>query len=193
MKRSKRKGIRNTFFALLILGIMGILVFNSSQFQRIYYPLKYKEQVRKYSIESHVDPFLVLAIIKAESGFNPLATSPKSAKGLMQLMEPTAKEIAERLKIEDFESDDLYRPEMNIRIGCFHVRRLMNEFGDQQLDLVIAAYNGGSRNVKSWLKREEYSLNGKELHTIPFKETEKFLERVKRNYSSYKRLYENEF
>ena len=61
--------------------------------------------------------------------------------------------------------------DINIRIGCWHINQLMNEFGKENTDLIIAAYNGGSRNVKNWLNDTDYSSDGKSLDFIPFKET----------------------
>ena len=64
------------------------------------------------------------------------------------------------------------------------------EFG--KTDLVIAAYNGGSGNVKKWLSDEEYSKDGESLYVIPFSETDKYVTKVKKNYEQYKRLYSKE-
>lgn len=57
------------------------------------------------------------------------------------------------------------------------------------MDLVIAAYNGGSGNVKKWLEDEEFSSDGENLETIPFKETASYVEKVKYNYEMYKKIY----
>lgn len=151
------------------------------------FPLKYRDIVFKYSTENGVDPYLVFSIIKAESSFNARATSGKKAKGLMQITDQTGHWAAEVLKIEDFKVEQLYDPETNILIGCWYLRRLKQEFGND--DLVIAAYNGGSGNVSEWLDNREYSDTGRSLRKIPFRETEKYLKRVKNYYSIYKKLY----
>lgn len=156
--------------------------------QKIKYPLKFKEEVFKYSKEHNVDPYLIYAIIKAESNFNPDATSRKNAKGLMQITDKTGLWGAERLGLEGFVEDELYNPDTNIRIGCWYVRQLMKEF-DNNMDLVIAAYNGGSGNVSEWLKNKELSRTGKTLEKIPFKETDNYLKKVKKYHSIYRRLY----
>jgi soluble lytic murein transglycosylase len=198
LRRTGKKRVRNSFLIIIVLIIIGILINNTTMFQKINYPIKFKEQVYRFSTESKVDdPYLIFAIIKAESGFDPKATSVKKAKGLMQLMDPTAAEIAKRIGVEDFQSQDLYEPDTNIRIGCWHVKSLMNTFreekyGEGYKDLIIAAYNGGGKNVKKWLENKEYSSNGKSLDVIPFKETDGFLKKVKRFYKEYKKLYENE-
>ena len=124
------------------------------------YPVKFIEQVIKYSREYGLDPHLVFAVIKAESGFNPAARSHKDAMGLMQLTEGTAKWGASVLNIREFSLDDLYEPDINIRLGCWYLRNLLNEF-NQDAELAIAAYNGGSGNVKKWLEDSNYSSSGK--------------------------------
>jgi soluble lytic murein transglycosylase len=156
------------------------------------YPLKYKEYVFEYSIKSGIDPYLVFAVIKAESGFDPNARSNKAAMGLMQITEQTGTWGAHTLKMGSFKTDDLYNPEINIRLGCWYLKQLMKEFNNNT-DLVITAYNGGSGNVKEWLNDKELSHSGEYLDKIPFKETERFLDRVKNYHSMYRRLYEKDF
>jgi soluble lytic murein transglycosylase len=192
LRKTGKRRIRNSFFIITILILLGILIINNITVQKINYPVKYKEQVIKFSLESKTDPFLIFALMKAESGFNANATSSKDAKGLMQLMDATAIEIASQIGLENFSEQDLYNPDINIRIGCWHINKLMSEFGKENTDLIIAAYNGGSRNVKNWLKDSKYSSDGKNLDSIPFKETKSFLKKVKSYYLKYKKLYENE-
>ncbi|MCG4722862.1 transglycosylase SLT domain-containing protein, partial [Alistipes putredinis] len=73
---------------------------------------------------------------------------------------------------------------------CWYLSKLYKEFND--LDLVIAAYNGGSGNVNKWLNDEAYSKDGNKLHEIPFNETKNYLGKVKENYIIYKSLYGEE-
>ncbi|GAB6167617.1 lytic transglycosylase domain-containing protein [Clostridium carnis] len=151
------------------------------------FPYRYKEYVDKYSEEFGVDPLLVLSVMKAESNFNKEAVSNKEAKGLMQIMDKTGEWAANEIGINYFLPSMLYDAEFNIRIGCWYLKNLMNEFGD--MELVITAYNGGRGNVNKWLSDEEYSQDGEKLHYIPFKETKKYVDKVKTNYSVYKYLY----
>ncbi|MBI5853733.1 MAG: lytic transglycosylase domain-containing protein [Nitrospirae bacterium] len=91
-----------------------------------------------YAEHYHLDPALLKAVIKAESGFDPEATSRKGAIGLMQVMPSNA----ERLKV-----GDLYDPIQNIRAGAKQLRHLLDLYhGD--LSLTLAAYNAGIRKVK---------------------------------------------
>ncbi|MBU5485558.1 lytic transglycosylase domain-containing protein [Clostridium sp. MSJ-11] len=153
------------------------------------YPLKYSDIVYKYSREYDIDPYLVFSVIKAESNFNPDAVSHKSAYGLMQVTSTTGEWIAEQMKIEDFTLNKLFDPEYNIPMGCWYIDNLRKEFGDN-MDVVLAAYNAGRGNVQKWLNDTEHSKDGKNLHYIPFKETDKYVKKVKVNYKIYKFLYD---
>lgn len=152
------------------------------------YPYKYEEYINKYSDEYGLDPYLVLAVIKTESNFNKEAVSKKDAKGLMQIMDSTGEWIAKELGVNYFMSSMLFDPELNIKMGCWYLNNLEKEF-DEDLDLVLAAYNGGSGNVNKWLNHEEYSEDGETLSYIPFPETKKYVDKVKANYNIYKYLY----
>ncbi|MCR1949486.1 MULTISPECIES: lytic transglycosylase domain-containing protein [unclassified Clostridium] len=153
------------------------------------FPYKYADYVNKYSEEYEVDPYLVLAVIKTESNFNKEAVSKRDAKGLMQIMDATGEWAAKEIGINYFMPSMLFDPELNIKMGCWYLKNLENEF-DENLDLILAAYNGGSGNVNKWLNDEEYSLDGENLDYIPFPETKKYVDKVKANYNIYKYLHE---
>jgi soluble lytic murein transglycosylase len=190
--RTHGKIYRYFFIFTAALLLILFIINNSTSVLRLSYPLKYKENVYAYSSMYKVDPYLVFSIIKAESSFNPDATSHKNARGLMQISEPTGKWGAEKLKLEGYNNNKLYNPDVNIKIGCWYLNSLMKEFGNN-LDLVLAAYNSGSGNVNEWLKNKEYSESGISLDKIPFKETDQYVKRVKNNYSVYRRLYTKDY
>jgi soluble lytic murein transglycosylase len=153
------------------------------------YPLTYSVHVEKYADEYGLDKNLVYSIIKAESGFDPQAISPRDAKGLMQILDSTGEWAAEKIKINDFESSMLFEPKVNIRIGCWYIARLLNQY-DQNIELALAAYNAGSGNVSKWLKDSSISSNGKTLDRIPFEETKNYVDKIKKYNNMYKKLYD---
>ena len=172
---------------IIILG--GVLYFEAGdEVVKWLYPKKYSIYVEKYAKEYNLDENLVYSVIKAESKFNQEALSRRGAKGLMQIADITRDWAIDELELS--EDIDIYDPETNIRIGCWYLNTLYKEFGET--DLVIAAYNGGSGNVKKWLSDEEYSDDGHNLHTIPFLETDRYLTKVKKNYGQYNKLYGEE-
>lgn len=156
------------------------------------YPIRYKEYIANYSKQYDIDPFLVAAIIRVESKFNKDALSHKGAKGLMQIAPVTGKWAAGELGIIDYEESLLYNPEINIKIGCWYINRLKSQF-DNNLELILAAYNGGSGNVAKWLNNNNYSEDGKSLKHIPFKETELYLKKVLKSYDIYRKLYKIDY
>ena len=97
---------------------------------RLLYPRKYSRQVEQWAAEYELDPLLVYAFIRTESGFDPAATSSVEARGLMQMTEETF--IWLRSKIapdEDLTFDELYDPDVSIRFGCYYIHLCMERYG----------------------------------------------------------------
>lgn len=176
----------------ILLIVFFIVVFATNLYYKVSYPLYYKKLINLYAKKYNIDPYLIAAIINVESNFNKNALSPKDARGLMQIAPTTGEWAAETLDINGFNLELLFEPEINIRIGTWYLDLLTKEFGNN-IQLILAAYNGGSGNVSKWLKNEEYSEDGKYLKKIPFQETEQYIERVLKNYQIYKTLYKGEF
>ncbi len=178
---------RNLLRSFVIVIII-ITALNSLNIIRLFYPLYYSEHIKAYSEKYDLSPYLVAAVIKTESNFRPNAKSPKNAHGLMQITSSTAEWAAKEMNLENYSVEMLKDPEFNIRMGCWYLDNLNKEFNDNT-DLVLAAYNGGRGNVQKWLSDLNHSKDGKNLYYIPFKETDKYIKRVKVNYNIYKLLY----
>lgn len=149
------------------------------------YPNKYSEYVEKYSGQYGVDCNLVYAIIKQESNFKSDVNSSKGAVGLMQLMESTALEVAEKLKCNNV---DLHNPEVNIMLGIKHFADLLQKY-DNNEKMAIIAYNAGMGNVDNWIGNGIIDENGTNLENVPYKETNMYLRKVLKNYEIYSKLY----
>jgi len=145
------------------------------------YPRGFKAIVNKYSKKYGVDRNLIFALIREESLFNPEALSYVGAKGLMQLMDRTAKTLDKELKIKS----SLYVPDDNINLGTYYLMKLMKRFKNN-IPSVLAAYNGGPTNVELWRKRFDGLENDEFVENIPFKETHAYVKRVLRSYYYYK-------
>lgn len=180
MKKSKVK----IAFVIAIFAIALMFIF-SKQILMLIYPTKYSMYVELYSKKYNIDKYLIYSIIKTESKFDENAVSYKNAKGLMQITDITANWANEELKIE---SMNIFDPNTNINIGTWYLDKLRDEFNGD-IKLMIAAYNGGSGNVRKWLKNDKYSSDGKNLDNIPFKETSGYTEKVLKNYKIYKKIY----
>lgn len=178
---------RFKIFIVIVLILAAAL--NYKNIIKVFYPLKYSDYVIKYSRKYDLDPYFVTAVIKTESNFNENARSSKNAYGLMQITSDTAEWVASKMNIDNFNTSMLYDPETNINMGCWYLDDLKKEFNGN-MELVLAAYNGGRGNVEKWLKSEKHSSNGKDLEYIPFKETDKYVKKVKVSYNVYKYLYD---
>ena len=152
------------------------------------YPKKYEEYVEKYSKENNLDPLLVYAIIKAESNFNEKAISSTKAKGLMQLMDETAREIAEKNGYTLQSSEDIFNPETNIRIGTKSFSQLLEKYNGNE-KLAMCAYNAGMGNVDNWIEEGIIKEDGSDIENIPYKDTNAYVRKILRDYKLYKRLY----
>ena len=177
---------------LIIIIITATIIIGTNLYFAINYPMSYRNSINIYSKQFNVDPYLVAAIINVESSYDKTAISNKEARGLMQISPTTGQWAAEDLSIEDFSLDLLFEPEINIMIGTWYLNMLSDEF-DHNIQLILAAYNGGSGNVRKWLENDEYCEDGIYLKKIPFKETRDYVEKVLKNYKVYKILYRDEF
>ena len=152
-------------------------------FLRMYYPRKYEDAIMKYARQNNLDPYLIMGLVHQESTFNPLARSPVGAVGLMQLMPPTAKELARRLR----SSANVEDPEVNIRLGTFYFRQLVDMFGGV-VQLAVASYNAGMGNVMRWRRAAPKKPLDEFIESMPFPETRNYVKRVTMLSASYRRL-----
>ncbi|MBR3456717.1 MAG: lytic transglycosylase domain-containing protein [Selenomonadaceae bacterium] len=175
--------------AILLLSLGLYALFQFSSVQRSYlYPYPYQDEVRQYAEEYEVDSDLVIAVIKTESNFKEKAKSHRGAVGLMQIMPDTAKWIAKQLGDKDYSVKKLHEPETNIRYGIWYLSELQKEF-DHNPVLVLAAYNAGRGNVKSWMKKNHWDMDFEDIDEIPFGETREYVRRVLKNREKYRELY----
>ncbi|MGH4139252.1 lytic transglycosylase domain-containing protein [Clostridium sp.] len=181
-----------TLIKMLCLILLFIIMVNIKGIFKHFYPIKYEANIVKYSQRYEVDPCLIAAVIKAESNFDGNAVSNRGAYGLMQIMPDTGLWIASNMELKGYKVEKLYDNEINIAMGCWYINNLNTEF-DGNIDLVLAAYNGGRGNVQKWLKDKQYSDDGKKINNIPFEETDKYVKKVKTNYNIYLKLYGNRF
>lgn len=190
MRSSKKNTAKIILAFIIVITIIGYMII--PKLLKHIYPIKYENTILKYSEEYGLNPYLVIAIIKVESNFNPKALSKKNAIGLMQIREPTGKWIAGKIGIHNFIDEMLYEPEINIRIGCWYINYLTKYYGSN-LQLALAAYNGGQGNVDKWLKDKDLSDDGHSLKYIPFDETRLYIKKIEKTYVIYKNIYDKAY
>ncbi len=156
------------------------------------YPALYREAILREASRRRVDPRLVLAIMRQESGFRPRAKSPAAARGLLQLTIDTATRYAAHVGLNNLRDEDLYRPETSILLGSEYLADLSRQFPDLP-EAVAASYNGGEDNAARWLKRAGGQRDpGVFTAEVGFDETKNYVYKVMANYRAYQQLYTND-
>jgi soluble lytic murein transglycosylase-like protein/TolA-binding protein len=155
---------------------------------KILYPLYYKELIYKYAEEYKIDPFFVAAMMREESRSDRDIVSSAGAIGLMQIMPATGEDFAKKFNIQDFKTDMLFEPEVNIKVGVWEMKSYMDRF-DNNLFIVIGAYNAGPGRMREWMKRIDLSDLDEFIEDVPFVETRRHIKKVLDSYILYKELY----
>lgn len=158
---------------------------------RLVYPIDFYEEIQKYAHSVGNDAPLMLALVREESYFNPDATSSVGARGLMQLMPATAKEISAHYGYGLMSENDLYKPELNIKIGNTYYAQLRSMLNNLDIS-AIAAYNGGIGSIGRWKKNLNYADTDEFVEQIPYSETKNYVKKVFRSYWNYLRIYIDE-
>jgi soluble lytic murein transglycosylase len=152
------------------------------------YPAPYRDAFDRYSPVVDVDPRLVLSLARQESRFNPSVKSGAAARGLLQFIPETAQKLADEERIKDFELDDVYAPEVAVRLAVRYVADLLKLF-PKNPHAVLAAYNTGEFNVERWISRARSSDVDRLLTEIAIPETKDYVAKVMNSYRAYVRLY----
>ena len=186
----------NKFIKLLVICIIilatWLILFKIVRIQdtilKTIYPTKYEEYVEKYAGEYGIDKYMIYAIIKAESNFNPEVTSQSDAIGLMQLLEETAIERSSAINELEVTKQDLYNPEINIQLGTSYYSYLLSYYKGNTV-LALTAYNAGIGNVDTWIREGIIKQDGSDIENIPYKETNNYVRKILRDYQIYLKLY----
>lgn len=188
MSRKKLKLVIIIIFLLiLVLGLINIVKLQDIILKK-FYPIYYQEYVEKFSDENNVDKYMIYAIIKAESNFKTDVKSGSNAIGLMQLLEKTALEMSNTIENQDINEQDLYLPEVNIKLGTSYYAYLLKCYNGNNI-LALTAYNAGMGNVDKWIKEGIIKADGSDIENIPYKETNNYVRKILRNYKIYLKLY----
>lgn len=147
------------------------------------YPIVHGEVLAAESRERNLDPALVAALIRQESNFEPRATSPAGARGLMQLMPAVGRQVANGLGYPVWDPALLYQPDVNVELGTTHLASLVRQ--REAVEHVLAAYNAGGTPVARWLKKRGASDPEVFTERISYAETRDYVRVVLRNREIY--------
>lgn len=152
------------------------------------YPVPYRQIIINAAKARQLDARFVLALIKQESVFRPLAKSPSGARGLLQLTIDAAQKYAAHAGMASVDESQLYQPETSIRLGSEYLAELATMFPNLP-EAVAASYNGGEDNVVRWVRRAKQKDPGVFTSEIGFDETKDYVQKVMNNYRVYQQLY----
>ncbi len=151
------------------------------------YPLGYWDLVKEQSVLYTLDPYLVVALIREESGFGERVVSRAGAVGLMQLLPKTAEKMV-KAGGGSAEAANLDSPAANIGLGARYLAKMLEEFNGNWA-LALAAYNAGPHQVRRWLETWGYRTDDEFIEEIPFPETQQYVKRVLGSYHRYRTQY----
>lgn len=172
--------------AAVILTVLPPLARKADQ---LLYPRKYSQQVEQWAAEYGLDPLLVYAFIRTESGFDPAATSSVDARGLMQMTEETFLWLRSKIAAdEDLAFADLYDPDTSIRFGCYYLHLCLERYNGD-VATAAAAYHSGWGTVDNLLRMEEHSADGQTLQGFPYSQMNHYVNKITSCYGAYQRIY----
>ncbi|MBX9599985.1 MAG: transglycosylase SLT domain-containing protein [Bryobacteraceae bacterium] len=157
-------------------------------FWRMAFPLAYRSELENFSRQNSLDPYLVAALIRQESEFNPRAVSVAKAYGLTQVLPSTGRELSRAVGVRPFRPDMLFVPAVNLKLGTYYLKRLVGELGGHW-EAALASYNAGKSRAVEWLTWGDFREPAEFIETIPFTETREYVQIVLRNADVYRRLY----
>jgi soluble lytic murein transglycosylase len=186
-EQQPERGIR--FIKHYAPGYLGLPVNSVTEpLWKLAFPIPFRDALEKNARLSALDPFLVAGLIRQESEFNPHAISRARALGLAQIMPGTGRLLSRKADIRGFRTAMLYVPDVNLRIGTFYLRLLLDQL-QGQWEVTLASYNAGKTRVVAWLTGAQYAEPAEFVESIPIPETRDYVQSVMRNADVYRRLY----
>jgi soluble lytic murein transglycosylase len=141
------------------------------------FPMPYQETFAHHAALQRVPPTELMAIARRESAFFPQARSPVGARGLMQIMPATGKQVASSLG-RNHSTSALYEVENNVLLGSAYYRQLLDRFDGNRV-FALTAYNAGPHRVQRWRHAGDESVPVEIwIETIPFRETRNYVQAV---------------
>ena len=163
------------------------------QFFDLVYPQNFKNYVSENCALFNLNEYILYALIRSESFFNPQVASSAGAIGLTQLMEGTAADVARKLKIPNY---DLRDSATNIKFGAYYLEEMKRRLDDSVI-LAVFAYNGGITRVRQWVKSANLEFGTQNLpkdlflESLPFEETREYGRKILAASAMYAYLYYN--
>jgi len=159
-----------------------------ADFWKLAFPMPYRSDLERFAKQNDTDPFLMAALIRQESEFNPKAVSRANARGLTQILPSTGRELSRRLNVKPYTTARLFQPVVNLQLGTFYLKSMTASLGGHS-EAALAAYNAGLSRAHAWLSWGDFREPAEFIETVPFTETRNYIQTVLRNADVYRRLY----
>ncbi len=156
---------------------------------RISYPKAFASHVNKWATHYDIDPFWIWSVMRTESNFNPSAESWANAIGLMQIILPTAQNLARGTKHKPTRAN-LQKPAVAIELGAKYLDKLFAR--NPVLPLASAGYNAGGGSIKRWRREFGGEPLDRFVERIPYREARRYAKRVTETWSRYRYVWEGE-
>jgi soluble lytic murein transglycosylase-like protein len=156
--------------------------------QELLYPRHFWERVVEESARHGADPRLVLSVMREESRFEVRAKSPAAARGLLQFIIGTARDVGQGLGLVDVQPEDLYEPAVIIPLGARYLADLTEQFGGDRYK-AVSAYNAGPPQARLWARLAPSPQRDSYYSSINFDETRRYVGRVLSTYDRYREIY----
>lgn len=173
--------------------------FRQKSLLKLVFPRDYFETVEQFAKTFNLDAELVLSLIRQESAFATKAVSRSGALGLMQLMPPTADEVARDLSFKSLKiPDEVFNPKINIQMGSQYLAKMARKYNGQ-IPFALAAYNAGPTRLDRWLGAKGIWKEFSEkkawtpdddlwIDELPWGETSHYVKAILRNLVVYRSL-----
>lgn len=184
---------------LIILGLIGAVAYKErrtlKQFVRKHFktekplPIPFEVYAYEASLKHGVDRELILAVIWRESKFDPLAKGAAGERGLMQIMPAAADDYVKFQKMNSFNYDDLFDPEINVSTGSWYLGRAIKrwEGRDNPIPFALAEYNAGRRHALRWAEGSEEMTAEEFIENIDFPTTKDYINTIIKKYEEYQK------
>ena len=161
------------------------------RFWKLAFPFPYRAEIERLSRLRGLDPYLVAALIRQESEFDPKVASYANAIGLMQVLPVTGRELGRRLGLKSVRAASLTNPALNLNIGTYYLR-LQLDARDGNVEETLAGYNAGPSRIPLWRSWGDYRERSEFVENIPFMQTREYVQILLRNADIYRWLYDAE-
>src|SRR5258708_2358078 len=155
---------------------------------RLAFPLPFWKSLTSYAEQRSIDPYVLAGLIREESEFDPKVVSYANAYGLTQVLPSTGRAISRQLKMRVFRASMLFDPEVNLNIGTFFLRNMLDSLNGKW-EPALASYNAGRGRVVRWLSANQYREPAEFVESIPITQTRIYVQSILRDADVYRRLY----